>query len=106
MRVALEVAHDVVPRHVSVRVIAGVLAARELDGPVRGHEAEAVPAISPGLADASPLQDDVVDAGLGQLMADRESGVTGSDDDYIDAFRHLRPQASTGPVSSRRRGSV
>src|SRR4051794_23119346 len=64
-RVALQVADHVVLRHEAVRVVTVVGVSGELDGPVRRDQAEAVPAPAPGLADAAPLEDHVLDAGRG-----------------------------------------
>src|SRR5690349_13355123 len=77
-RVALEIGDDLVADHEAVRVVAVVVMARKLNGPVRGDEAEAVPAAAPGLTDASALQDDVIDAPAGELMAHGEPGLAGS----------------------------
>jgi hypothetical protein len=60
------------------------MAVRELHGPVRRHEAEAVPAVAPPLPDPAALQDDVLDAGLRQLAARREPRLAGADDDNAD----------------------
>ena len=73
-RVALEVGDDLVAGHEAVGVVAGVGPAREPHGPVRGDEAEAVPAIPPRLADPAALQDDVVDPQARELVADRQAG--------------------------------
>ena len=81
-RVALQIADDLVAGHESVRVRPVVDAVGQADEPVGRHEAEAVPAISPGLADAAPLEDDVLDAGLGQLAARGEARLTGADDGH------------------------
>ena len=69
--VPLEVGDDLVAGHEAVGVVAGVGPSREPHGPVRGDEAEAVPAIPPRLADPAALQDDVVDPQARELMADR-----------------------------------
>src|SRR3981081_4314222 len=62
-RVRLEMRDDRVAGHEAFRVVARVRAAGKTDGPVRGDEAERVPASAPGLADASALQYDVIHTG-------------------------------------------
>jgi hypothetical protein len=76
--VALEVVDDLVAQHEAVGVVAVVAVARERHAPVRRHEAEAVPAVPPRLADPAALEHDVVDARLRELVADGEPGLTGS----------------------------
>ena len=83
-RVALEVRDDLVARHEAVGIVAVVGVPGELDGPVRRHQAEAVPPPPPRLPDAAPLQHDVRDAGLRQLVADRQPGLTAADDHDVD----------------------
>ena len=81
--VALEVADDVVAEHEAVGVVAVVAAAGQLDRPVRRHEAERRPAVAPALADAPALQDDVLDPRAGELVAHRETCLTGADDNRL-----------------------
>jgi hypothetical protein len=102
-RVALEEADDFVARHESVRVGSVVVAVRELHGPVRRHEAEAVPAVAPRLSDPAALQDDMLDAGLRQLAARREARLACADDDNGDRrLGHARifsdPSAREKPI--------
>ena len=74
---------DRVAWHEPVRIVARVCAAGKTNRPVRGDEAERVPASTPGLADPSALQNDVVHAGSRQLMAHGETGLPGADHDDI-----------------------
>jgi hypothetical protein len=97
--VALEVADDLVPRHEPVRIGPVVGAARQLHGPVRRHETEAVPAITPGLADAAPLEDDVLDAAACELAADRQSGLAAADDHDASVFHPRETSAGDGSPS-------
>jgi hypothetical protein len=82
-RVPHEMGNDLVAGHETVGIVARVGPARELHGPVRGHQAEAVPPIPPGLADPAALQDDVADPKAGELVADREAGGPAPDDQDI-----------------------
>ena len=91
--VALEVADDLVPQHEPVRIEPVVGAARQLHGPVRGHEAEAVPAVSPRLADPAPLEDGVLDAEYGELVADREPRLAAADDRDANVLHPREPTA-------------
>ena len=77
--IAFQVADDLVTRHEALGILACVARSRQAHRPVRCHEAEAVPAIAPGLTNLSALQDDVIDAVLGQLMAHRKAGLAGAD---------------------------
>jgi hypothetical protein len=77
-RIALEILDDLVPKHKAVRIAAVVRVAAKLDAPVERDQAETVPAATPGLADAPPLEDDVLDAALRQLAADRDTGLSGA----------------------------
>ena len=86
--VALQVGDDLVARHEAVGVVAVVGAAGELHRPVRRHQAEAVPAPAPGLADATLLEDDVGDARLRKQAADREAGLTPADNDDRGIVNH------------------
>ena len=83
--VSLEVRDDLVAGHEAVGVVAGVGPARESHRPVRGDEAEAVPAVSPRLADPAALQDEMVDPQARELVADRESGRPAAHDEDVDA---------------------
>ena len=74
------------------RIVAVVVVAGQLDAPVRRDEAEAVPAPAPGLPDPAALEHDVLDAGLRQLAAGREPGLTAADDDRLDPVGHRAPR--------------
>ena len=95
--VALEVADDLVPQHEPVRVEAVVRAARQLHGPVRRHETEAVPAVAPGLADPATLEHGVLDAEAGQLVAHCKPGLAAADDRHANVLHPREPTA--GDVS-------
>jgi hypothetical protein len=69
--IALQVAHDLVAWHEAVGIVLVVGVAGKLDAPVRGDEAEAVPAPAPGLPDAASLEHDMRHAGGRELPADR-----------------------------------
>jgi hypothetical protein len=62
--------------------------------PVRRDQAEAVPAVAPGLRDAAALEDDVLDTACRELVAHRETGLSSTDDRgrYV-LHRHLRDGA-------------
>jgi hypothetical protein len=89
-RVPGEMGDDRVSRQESVRIVAAIGPAGKLDRPVRRDETEAVPAPAPGLPDHAAVQDDVIDTGVGQLVAQGESGLSGSDHRDIDVVAHLR----------------
>src|SRR6202158_295784 len=65
LRVRHQVADDLVPGHEAVGVIAPVATTGKLDGPVRNHEAKAVPSPPPGLPYPAPLENDVFDTRRG-----------------------------------------
>ena len=65
--------------------------AREARLPVGGQEAERVPALGlPGVRDLAALEDDVVDAAVGEDAADGEAGVPGPDDDDAGPARRAQ----------------
>jgi len=70
---------------------------RELDGPVRCHQAEAVPAVPPCLADPTALEDDVLDTRVRELMAHAQTCLTASDDDNVDPF-HRATKGISGHI--------
>src|SRR5438067_13747438 len=82
-RIRLEVRDDRIARHEPVRIFAGIRAAGKKDGPVRGDEAERVPASAPGLADSAALQHEVINTGSRQLVAHRETGLPRTDHDDV-----------------------
>jgi hypothetical protein len=89
--VPFQVLDDFVSNHEAVGIVAVVCAAsREPHRPVRRDQAEAVPAIPPGLAHADPLENDVLDASLRQLMARRQARLAATDDHDLDVLRHRR----------------
>ena len=87
-RVALEVLDELVAGHESVGVVPLVLTPGQQHAPIRRHQAEAVPAPTPGLPHATFLEHEVLDARLRQLVAHREPGLACADDDDL---RHLQP---------------
>ena len=87
---------DLVARREAVRALSVVGVAGQLHGPVRCDEAEAVPASSPRLPDAAPLEHDMLDAGLRQLMADGQPGLTGADDDDASTLRATSAELMSG----------
>jgi len=87
-RVALEVRHDLIAGHKAVGVVAVVGMAGELEEPVRSDQTEAVPAPPPALPDPAPLEHAVGDARVRELAADREPGLTGTDNDNLDPIGH------------------
>src|SRR5207253_1330851 len=85
VRPALEVRYQLRERHESVWVRARILGAGKLDAPVRGHEAEGIPATRPPcLGDATGIEDDVVDVGLGEVPAGGQACLAGADDRDVD----------------------
>jgi hypothetical protein len=88
--VAFEIAHHLVPRHEPIRVGPVVVSVGKLDAPVRRHEAEAVPAVAPGLTDPATLENNVLDAGLRQLAADGEPRRACADHGDRDLLVHVR----------------
>src|SRR6202035_3311169 len=76
-----QVADNFVPGHEPVGIISAVAPARQLDRPVGNDQAEAVPATATCLAKSSPLENDVVNAGGDELVAERKPRLAGPDDD-------------------------
>lgn len=95
--VSPEVGDDFVAGHEAVGIVARVGPTREAHGPVRGDEAEAVPAIPPRLADPAALQDDVADPEAHELMAGRKTGGPAPYDQDVDAL-HWHGQAVFVPA--------
>ena len=81
-------ADDLVARHEAVRVIAGIAAARKLHCRVRRDQTEALPAVTPGLTDAAPLENEMLDAERAQLVAHCQAGLPAADHDYLDPLPH------------------
>jgi hypothetical protein len=75
-----------VPRHVAVGVVARVWVPGQPNRPVGGYQAEGVPALPPGLPHASAFEHHVLDAGLCELVAGRETRLPSAHHDHIDAF--------------------
>ncbi len=90
LRVADEVADNLVLRHESVGIIAAVAAARQLHGPVGNDKAEAVPAPAPCLPDSASVENDVLYARRSQFVAERKSGLSRADDDDVSVGDHRR----------------
>ena len=88
--IALDVVDDRVLEHEAVGIVTVVGVARQPALPIRGHEAERVPALrAPRRRDAVALEHDVVDAAPGQLPARGKAGLAAADDD--DAVMPLEP---------------
>ena len=84
-RVRLEVGDDAVAVQVAVR-IGQRRRARQPVQPVRRQEVQGVPALrAPALTDTAALEDDVPAARGAQLVAQRQAGLAGPDDDRLDA---------------------
>jgi hypothetical protein len=66
----------------TLRVVAGVGGARQAHGPVRRHQAEAVPQTPPHLANPCPLQHHMLDPAGCQLVAHRQTGLARTDHDH------------------------
>ncbi len=82
--VALEVGGDLGGGHVAVGVGAGVGPAGQAAHPVRGQQAQGVPALAaPALGDSAALEHDVVDAPVAEAAAGGEAGLAGADDDGV-----------------------
>ena len=85
--VALEEVGDLGGGHEAVDVSSGVGPAGQAAHPVRGQQAQGVPAFAaPPLGDPAALEHDVVDAAVGEAAADRQAGLAGADDDGVDVW--------------------
>jgi hypothetical protein len=80
VRVPLEVSNDLISRHEAIGIVSVIGPTGKQDGPVRGHEAETVPSRSPALSHPVSLEHDVVYAAERELIADRETGLTSTND--------------------------
>ena len=88
--VAREQLHDLRERGEGVRVGRRRREARQLCRPVRRVEVECVPARrAPRLADAAPLQNDVLHPEARQVVARREPRLARADDDAVDHARSM-----------------
>src|SRR5207245_11650869 len=76
--------------HEALRLRPVVLPSGKPDGPVRRHQAEAVPTVPPRLAGPSLLENSVVHAGGRQLVADGQPRRAGTDHDDVDWLHHLK----------------
>ena len=86
--IAFEISDDLVFGHEPVGVVAVVGIAGQLHRPVRGHQAEARPPVTPGLPDPSLLENNMLDVELGQLAADRQAGLSAADHNQPDGLAH------------------
>ena len=88
--------------HVAVRVRAVVVEARQAALPVRGEEAEGVPALPPpGVRHLTAFEHDVVDRPFAEEVARREAGMAGPDDDRGDSLDDgARTSQATSTVTS------
>ena len=107
-RVALQEVDHLGHRHVAVRVGPPVFPPGQAALPVRGEQAQRVPALgAPALGDPSPLEDDVVDRPVAEDTAHRQPGLAAADDDHARALHARHPSAralraagpSTGPAA-------
>ncbi len=88
--VVFEVRRDFAGRHVSVGVGARVVEPWQTRLPVRRQKPQGVPPLAaPPFGDAAALEDDVVDAGLDEVPAHREPGLTAADNDHIRTSHDL-----------------
>ena len=70
--------------HEPVRIVAAVCEAGQLGLPVRGEQAQGVPALRPPCVGHIPaLEDHVVDRAPGEEVANRQAGVPGPDYDGV-----------------------
>ena len=88
LRIALEVEDDFLAGHETVRAVPAVGVSRELDGPVWRDQAEAVPAIPPGLTDPASFEDHVLQSCIAQVMADRKARLSAAHHGHLDAPSH------------------
>ncbi len=98
LRIALQKGHDVIAGHEAVGVIAVVGGAWELDGPVRRHQAEAVPPAPPCLTDSATLEDHMFDPRTRQLVTQAQPSLPAAHDRHLDALHN----ATKGNSGSRR----
>ena len=77
--------------HEPLRFIAIIGKAREAAEIVWGDEAEAIPTVSPGIADASAVEDDMVPPGLCEMPAHGQSGLSAADHNRVNQFCHADP---------------
>src|SRR5262249_49870205 len=74
--IRLQIRHYLIARHESIRILALIETVGKLDTPIRCHQTETVPTPPPRLPDPATLEDNMRDAGFGQLMAHRQAGLT------------------------------
>jgi hypothetical protein len=98
VRVALEIRDELVPQHERIRGRSLVGAARKLRAPVRGHEAEAVPAISPGLRDPPAFEHNRLDAEVGKLPADGQPRLPRAHNRHLHALGDHLTSLAERPV--------
>src|SRR5262249_42769148 len=91
-----QVTDDVVPGHEPARVVAFVVPAGQLHRPIGDHQAEAVPPPTPRLTDPAAVEPDMLDACLGQLVAQRQPRLTCADHRDVNGFAHKRIVSSLG----------
>jgi hypothetical protein len=90
LRVALDEPDQLGDGHEAVRVVTLVGQPRQARLPVRGEQAQRVPALGlPGVGDLAALEHDVVQAMARERMTDREAGVPGPDHHHRNV-RHVR----------------
>ena len=87
VRVALEECDDLIAWHEAIGLVTVVHGVRQLHRPVRRHQAEAVPSVSPGLRNPAALEHDMVHPVSCQLVADGQARLATTDDEGSDLLR-------------------
>src|ERR1700674_1052133 len=91
-----EVVDDLTLRQEAIGIGSVIEAAWQLDRPVGNDEAEAIPAATPCLADAAPLENDVVNTRRSEFVAHREASLSGADNDGVNGRRPRLPPRHIG----------
>jgi hypothetical protein len=87
--VGVEILDDFVASEKAVRVVALVGEARKASQQVRRHQRERVPPLAaPALADPVTFEDDVVTAGVRQVVTRRQPRLPCADDDDVTVIGH------------------
>ena len=79
--------------------LAGAGLAGEPVHPVRRQERQRVPALVPPLADAPAFEQHVLVARGGEMVAERQAGLPGADDQRVDVGRARRPGSPGAAVA-------
>ena len=71
---------------VAIGIGSGVAPARQPGHPIRGKQVQGIPALTtPALGYPTPIEHDMITSGVGEQLADGQSGVPGANHEGVNA---------------------